>query len=158
LGHSWVSAIGSSTEICDFLAYRSVSAYASEQKQQSSAHQRPMKTAPKVLNKRKHVRVRVQFRSHFSVKGPIKDKMVGGDGDLMDLSPGGCRIKSLIAVQPGTELELCIFPGDDSNPIMIDGAVVRWSQPAEFGLLFVNVRGPFLRRLTEVWRKLASPF
>ena len=92
-----------------------------------------MKPASKIFNKRKHVRVRVQFRSHFSVK-------------------------SLIAVQSGTELELCIFPGDDSNPIMIDVAVVRWTQPSEFGLSFVTIRAPFLRRLTEVWRKLASPF
>lgn len=117
-----------------------------------------MKSAPKILNKRKHVRVRVQFRSHFSIKGKGKGKMVGGDGDLKDLSPGGCRVASLISVQPGTELEVCIFPGDDSNPIMIDGAVVRWVQPSEFGLSFVNIRAPFLRRLTEVWRKLASPF
>ena len=117
-----------------------------------------MKPALKALNKRKHVRVHVQFRSHFSIKGQGKGKMVGGDGDLMDLSPGGCRVKSLIAVQSGTELELCIFPGDDSNPIMIDVAVVRWTQPSEFGLSFVTIRAPFLRRLTEVWRKLASPF
>ena len=61
-------------------------------------------------------------------------------------------MKSLIVVQPGTELELCIFPGDDSNPIMIDGAVVRWTQPSEFGLSFVAIRAPFLRRLTEVWK------
>ncbi len=67
-------------------------------------------------------------------------------------------MKSLIAVQPGAELELCIFPGDDSHPIMVDLAVVRWAQPSEFGLSFVNMRAPFLRRLTEVWRKLASPF
>ncbi|MEX5216801.1 MAG: PilZ domain-containing protein [Nitrospiraceae bacterium] len=105
-------------------------------------------------NKRKHVRVRVQFRSHFSVKG----KKVQGDGDLLDLSPDGCRVKSAVPVQVGLELELCIFTGNESNPITVDGAMVRWAQASEFGVIFVNVRAPVQRRLTEVWRKLATPF
>jgi hypothetical protein len=106
-----------------------------------------------MMNKRKHERVRVQFRSHFSMKG----KMLAGDGNLTDLSPGGCRIVSPVAVVAGTELELCIFPGDEANPIMIDGATVCWCRPNEFGLSFTKVRTPVLRRLTDVWRKLATP-
>jgi hypothetical protein len=105
------------------------------------------------INKRKHVRVRVQFRSHFSIKG----KKIQGDGELLDLSPNGCRIKSPVTVQPGLELELCIFTGNESNPITVDGAIVRWAQASEFGVSFVNVRPPVQRSLTEVWRKLASP-
>ena len=76
-------------------------------------------------NQRKHERVRVQFRSHFSMKG----KMLAGDGDLTDLSPGGCRILTSIQVLVGAEVELCIFPGDNANPILIDGATVRWCRP-----------------------------
>jgi hypothetical protein len=112
-----------------------------------------MKPLEKAVNKRKYVRVRVQFRSHFSIKG----KMVGGDGELTDLSPGGCRVKSAVPVQPGADLELCIFPGEDSNPIMVDAAIVCWTHATEFGVSFASVRPPVLRRLTEVWRKLASP-
>jgi hypothetical protein len=104
-------------------------------------------------NKRKHERVRVQFRSHFSIKG----KMLAGDGDLTDLSPGGCRVLSTMQVMPGAEVELCIFPGDDANPILIDGATVRWCQPNAFGLAFTKIRGPVQRQLTDVWRKLATP-
>ena len=104
-------------------------------------------------NKRKHERVRVQFRSHFSMKG----KMLAGDGDLTDLSPGGCRVASSVSVLPGAEVELCIFPGDEANPILIDGATVRWCQPNAFGLAFTKIRGPVQRQLTDVWRKLATP-
>ncbi len=104
-------------------------------------------------NKRKHERVRVQFRTHFSIKG----KMIAGDGELTDLSPGGCRVKSGSIVLAGAELEICIFPGDESNPILVDAAVVRWLKPNEFGLSFTKVRAPVLRRLTDVWRKLAIP-
>ena len=57
----------------------------------------------------------------------------------------------------GTEVELCIFPGDDANPILIDCATVRWSQPNAFGLAFTKIRGPVQRQLTDVWRKLATP-
>ena len=104
-------------------------------------------------NKRKHVRVRVQFLSHFS----IKRKKIQGDGELLDLSPDGCRVKSAVIVQPVLELELCIFTVNESNPITVDGAIVRWVQANEFGVSFVDVRPPVQRRLTEVWRKLASP-
>jgi hypothetical protein len=116
----------------------------------AAAH-RPMDKA--MHNKRKHERVRVQFRSHFSIKG----KMLAGDGDLTDLSPGGCRVLSTMQVMPGAEVELCIFPGDDANPILIDGATVRWCQPNAFGLAFTKIRGPVQRLLTDVWRKLATP-
>jgi hypothetical protein len=105
-------------------------------------------------NKRKHERVRVQFRSHFAVKG----NKVRGDGELTDLSPSGCRVKSAIPVQVGMELELCIFVSNEANPITIDAALVRWAKGSEFGVSFTAVRLPIQRRLTEVWRKLASPF
>ena len=104
-------------------------------------------------NNRKHERVRVQFRSHFSMKG----KMLAGDGDLTDLSPGGCRILSSVQVLVGAEVELCIFPGDNANPILIDAATVRWCRPNEFGLSFTRIRGPVQRHLTDVWRRLATP-
>ncbi len=106
-----------------------------------------------IVNKRKHERVRVQFRTHFSIKG----KMIAGDGELTDLSPGGCRVAAAVSMLNGTELELCIFPGDDSNPITIDAAVVRWCKPNEFGLSFTKVRLPVQRQLMDVWRKLATP-
>jgi hypothetical protein len=104
-------------------------------------------------NKRKYERVKVQFRTHFSMKG----RMTAGDGELADLSPGGCRVRSVANVLPGAEVELCIFPGDESNPILIDAAIVRWVKPNEFGLSFTKVRQPVMRRVTDVWRKLATP-
>ena len=104
-------------------------------------------------NQRKHERVHVQFRSHFSMKG----KVLAGDGDLTDLSPGGCRIISPVEVLVGSEVELCIFPGDNANPILIDAATVRWCRPNEFGLSITKIRGPVQRQLTDVWRKLAKP-
>jgi hypothetical protein len=101
--------------------------------------------------KRRHPRVRVQYRSHFSTK----NKMVAGDGDLQDLSQAGCRIKSQVSAPAGSELELCVFVDGDENPLVIDVASVRWVRSDEFGLSFTQVRPPVQRRITDLCRKLA---
>jgi c-di-GMP-binding flagellar brake protein YcgR len=101
------------------------------------------------MEKRQYVRVSVQFRSHFSPKSPI----VAGDGLLLDLSPGGCRVTSPIAVPPGVELEFCIFPGDEGNPFIIESAKVCWARNQEFGLAFTQIRPEVQTQLTQPWRK-----
>lgn len=102
-------------------------------------------------DKRKHARVAVQFRSHFSSSG----RMIAGDGDLKDLSPGGCRIQSAVPVPNGTQLELCIYTHNDPSPIVIDEATVRWAQQGEIGVEFSQVRKDAQRRLTELCRILS---
>ncbi|HYM89966.1 MAG TPA: tetratricopeptide repeat protein [Nitrospiraceae bacterium] len=95
---------------------------------------------------RRHVRVAVRLHSHFSSKG----RRVTGDGELRDISPGGCRVRSLVAVPVGAELECCIFSQDTGNPFTIDGATVRWSRPQEFGLAFTKVRPGVQRQITQL--------
>jgi hypothetical protein len=103
------------------------------------------------MDKRQHVRVNVQFRSHFS----SKSRMVAGEGELRDLSPGGCRIASSVAVPVGAELECCIFPEAEGNPFIIDGATICWIRPLEFGLAFTKIRPGVQRQITELCRKRA---
>jgi c-di-GMP-binding flagellar brake protein YcgR len=100
---------------------------------------------------RLHPRVSVQFRSHFS----SKNRMVAGDGELKDLSPGGCRVASSVAAQVGAELELCIFPADEGNPFIIDTATVRWARDREFGLAFTQMRPAVEQQLLQLCRKRA---
>ncbi len=97
-------------------------------------------------NTRRHIRVAVRLQSHFSSKG----RRVTGEGELRDLSPGGCRVTSLVAVPVGAELECCIFSQDAGNPFTIDGATVRWSRPQEFGLAFTKVRPGVQRQITQL--------
>lgn len=105
------------------------------------------------MEHRQHVRVCVQFRSHFSQKHPP----VAGDGKLLDLSPGGCRITSAVPVPAGAELEICIFPEDEGNPFVIEGATVRWTRNQEFGLAFTRIRPEVVKQLTQLWRKRVPP-
>jgi tetratricopeptide (TPR) repeat protein len=97
---------------------------------------------------RRHVRVAVRLQSHFSSKG----RKVAGEGELRDLSPGGCRVTSLVAVPVGAELECCILSQDAGNPFTIEGATVRWSRPQEFGLAFTKVRPGVQRQIAQLCR------
>lgn len=97
---------------------------------------------------RRHVRVAVRLQSHFSSKG----RRLTGEGELRDLSPGGCRVTSLVAVPVGAELECCIFSQDAGNPFTIEGATVRWSRPQEFGLAFTKVRPGVQRQISQLCR------
>ena len=87
------------------------------------------------MEKRQHVRVLVQFRTDFS----SKSQRVVGEGEVRDLSPGGCRVASPVAVSVGAELECCIFPESEGNPFIIEAATVRWIRPQEFGLAFTKI-------------------
>src|SRR3954467_11360461 len=100
---------------------------------------------------RLHSRVSVQFRTHFS----SQNQMVAGDGELKDLSLGGCRVASSIIAQVGAEVELCIFPTDEENPFVVDATTVRWAREREFGLAFTRMRPAVEQQLIKLCRKRA---
>jgi tetratricopeptide (TPR) repeat protein len=100
-------------------------------------------------NKRQHARVAVRLRSQFTSKARI----VAGEGELRDLSIGGCRVTSPVEVPIGAELECCIFPQDEVHPFTVEGATVRWSRPQEFGLAFTNIRPGVQRQIAQLCRK-----
>ena len=103
-------------------------------------------------NRRRHIRVLVKFRTSFSAK----KHMVAGEGEIRDLSPGGCRVSSAVAVPLGTELECCVFPPEgEGNPLILDGTTVRWTGPKEFGLEFTNVRLAVQRQVAQLLRQPA---
>ena len=94
------------------------------------------------MEQRKNLRFHVQFRSSFSSVG-----MVGGEGDIIDLSIRGCRIESPTDVQPGASLKVRIETTEYEPPIQIQQALVRWSRGREFGLEFVTMD-------TDEWARL----
>ncbi len=86
------------------------------------------------MEQRQIQRFPVRFRSSFTSLN-----IVGGDGNVVDLSLRGCRVESQTAVKPGTSLEVRIETLDDEPPLKIQEAVVRWSRPQHFGLEFVTL-------------------
>ena len=94
------------------------------------------------MEQRKNRRFHVQFRSSFS-----SIAMVGGEGSVVDLSIGGCRIESPTDVQPGASLEVRIAAIEHEPPIQIQQALVRWSRGRQFGLEFETM-------VPEEWARL----
>ena len=110
----------------------------------------PVMARPSEIVVRQHLRVAVQGRSQFSSKS---QKMVG-EGQLRDLSPGGCRVTSSVLVPVGAELMCWIFPKDAAHPVAIEGATVRWSRAKEFGLAFTHVQPAAQRQLAQLCANL----
>ena len=107
---------------------------------------RPMMARRSSMVMRQYVRVAIQGRSQFS----SKSQKVAGEGQLRDLSPGGCRVMSSSLVPVGAELECWIFLQNDVHPVAIEGATVRWSHAQEFGLAFTSVQPAAQRQLAQL--------
>ena len=73
---------------------------------------------------------------------------------MLDLSMGGCRIESLVNVEPGLSLELRIFVPDLEWPLMVEAASVQWVSGQIFGLAFFRISEPEQQRLEQVIRNL----
>jgi hypothetical protein len=53
-------------------------------------------------------------------------------------------------------LECCIFPQNEDNPFIIEGATVRWISSREFGLAFTKVRPGVQRQIAQLCRTRAA--
>jgi hypothetical protein len=102
-------------------------------------------------DRRKTPRFRVQFRTTFF--GPTK---LEGDGTVLDLSLGGCRVEASTTVHPSLLLELRIYVPELDWPIMIDGATVQWVNGQTFGLSFLQLREAEQARLRQLIERLAD--
>jgi hypothetical protein len=80
------------------------------------------------MEQRQNPRFPVRFRSSFTSLN-----IVGGEGNIIDLSLRGCRVESQTEVRPGTSLEIRIETAEEEPPLNIQEAVVRWSRAQEFG-------------------------
>ena len=107
----------------------------------------------KTSNRRATPRLRVQFRTAFSVSSTLQ-----GVGVLLDLSVGGCRIESPATVEPGISLELHIYAPDLGWPVMVEAATVQWVSGHTFGLAFFRVTDDEQQRLVKVIDALEAVF
>jgi hypothetical protein len=96
-------------------------------------------------------RLRVQFRTTFSTAGEVE-----GTGNLLDLSMGGCRIESPVAMTPGFFLEVRIHVPHLEWPLMVDEATVQWVSGQTFGLAFFRIKESERHRLEQVIKDLLS--
>ena len=97
-------------------------------------------------------RENISLHVQFSLKiGPSSD-----EGELRDLSETGGRLFSKSLVPPaGAIIELNIFPGDDALPLVIEKAIVQWTEQKEFGVIFYEVSPDVRRRIKKICNTLA---
>lgn len=98
------------------------------------------------MESRKYARFQVELECSFS-----GDHIVG-DGQVVDLSMGGCKIRSDATIPTGTYLELRAYLPDQDSSLKIDLAVARWSIGRECGLEFIRTQTEQqeqLRRLVQ---------
>ena len=85
----------------------------------------------------------METRKHprFAVKWPVSywNDGVFGQGTVVNVCHGGCRIAGTIAATVGMRLELSISPRSKDDPLCIAEAEVRWTKNDQFGLEFRRI-------------------
>lgn len=93
-------------------------------------------------------RFTTQFRSTFSC---AREE---GQGRTLDISIGGCKIESEIAVVAGSTFECRLHIPGLNWPLRIDEATVRWVNGKTFGIAFTRIRPAELGKLETVLAQL----
>lgn len=101
-------------------------------------------TQPKrIIDLRKHPRISLPAGALFSFRRlvvPVRlGEVVEGEGAIVDLSIGGCRLLSDMPLDIGQEYNLILQISLERPPIPVDAAVVRWTDASIYGLKFTSV-------------------
>ena len=95
-----------------------------------------------MTQERKYVRYQVEFPATF-----------GGDhtgmGIVYNLGIGGCKIVSDLVVDNGALLSVKLKIPEQTNPIVIRAATVRWIMELEFGVEFLEMQEMERARLDQ---------
>jgi PilZ domain-containing protein len=98
-----------------------------------------------MTQERKYVRYQVEFPATF-----------GGDhtgmGIVYNLGIGGCKIVSDLVVDNGALLSVQLKIPEQTNPIVIRAATVRWIMELEFGIEFLEMQEMERARLEQFLR------
>lgn len=74
---------------------------------------------------------------------------VEGEGVVLNLSPGGCKIGSEAGVKVGDAMSLIILLPGETCPTAVDLALVRWGKGLYFGVEFVSMGNVEQNRLRQ---------
>ena len=74
----------------------------------------------------------------------------------LDLSRKGCRLESSLQAIAGMHVDLLLCLHEGETPILIQGAVVRWSGRHGIGIEFRSLASPHQERLDGTIEQLES--
>src|SRR5262249_37960984 len=85
----------------------------------------------------------MERRQHRRIPAQLKSLLLGNshevEGVTLDLSIGGARIESDIAVFPGKQLRVRLVVPGEEELLSIDQALVRWVHEDTFGIEFLKL-------------------
>jgi hypothetical protein len=103
------------------------------------------------MEKRRFPRYSTRFPTVLTLSG-----IPQGDGQVVNLSLGGCCINTPLNAKPGTVFGLQVRVADTGSPIQVDRALVQWSLTTYLGLEFVGISPDDEVRLQQVIAQLAQ--
>ncbi|HSE60120.1 MAG TPA: PilZ domain-containing protein [Nitrospiraceae bacterium] len=99
---------------------------------------------------------RVADPCYFTYSGVSGERVVVGEGSIIDLSTEGFGVDGNREVQPGALLTLCLCLPDGEMPILIEEVRVAWVSGKRFGVQSLAIGHEERKRLTGyVWKFLA---
>ena len=106
------------------------------------------------MSKRSEWKPRTKPTKHVAVQYVGKD--FSGEGDLLDLSEEGLKIRGTHAVHAGLQVALHINATDSAISLHIARAHVRWSNGREFGVKFLTLESAVKTQLLTFLATLAA--
>jgi hypothetical protein len=73
-----------------------------------------------------------------------------------DLSRKGCRLESGFQAIAGMKVDLLLYVSEEATPILIQGAVIRWSGAHGIGIQFQSLTSPHRERLDSTLQRLEA--
>lgn len=121
----------------------------------------PNPQSKRIIDLRKHPRLLVPSGAFFSFKRLIvpvpSGEDIEGEGALVDLSIGGCRILSELPLTIGQEYHLIFQISMERPPIPVDAAVVRWTDDSTYGLKFISIDPHDESRIRDLLLEIRRP-
>lgn len=122
--------------------------------------QPPAKTR-RIIERRKHPRILTPSGALFSFKrliDPVEsEEHTEGEGTLLDLSLGGCRLHSDIPLEISERYNLILQISKKPRPIIVEAAIVRWTQENTYGLKFTSMQSIHESHLRELLLDMRRP-
>jgi len=115
----------------------------------------------RIIELRKHPRIFTPSGALFSLKRLISpaqsEEHTEGEGTLIELSLGGCRLLSDIPLEIGERYNLILQVTKKSCPILVEAAVVRWAKESTYGLKFTSLQSIHESHLRELLLDIRHP-
>ncbi len=93
---------------------------------------------------------------HLALPVNVSEEETEGDGALLNLSPGGCKIASETQITLGQPYSLILQLPFLPTPITIESAIVRWVRADAFGFKFESIQREQEEQLRDLLHRLRA--